>query len=121
MYQNLDLNRPVYTLTIGEFIELNKQILSEMLANNWQPIVEVEKSDEILIISQVAELLNLSVPTIYDLVHHRKIPYFKMAGQKRLYFKRSVIFDWLDSGRRKTYREIEKEAEAYLSRKGKSK
>lgn len=85
-----------------------------MLSNNQQPIIEADKKNEIIIISQVAELLNLSVPTIYGLVHRMEIPYFKMAGQKRLYFKRSVLLTWIDEDRRKTKKEIEKEAESYI-------
>lgn len=119
MCPNLDPDKPLYTLTIGEFIELNKQILSEVLANNQQPIIGVEKEDEILIISQTAELLKLSVPTVYGLVHRREIPYFKMSGHKRLYFKRSVLLEWLDNGRRKTKKEIEQDAETFLSRRRK--
>ena len=42
--------------------------------------------------------------TLYKLAHWRKIPHAKVGG--RLYFRRSELEAWLDSGRRATAEEI---------------
>jgi excisionase family DNA binding protein len=65
-------------------------------------------------IQEVAEFLNLSVPTIYGYVHKQAFPHYK-AG-KRLNFKKSELIEWILSSRRKSLTEIETEAESYITR-----
>lgn len=48
---------------------------------------------ELLNIRQVAELLHLSVPTIYGYTANATIPHLKKG--KRLYFNRSKVMEWL--------------------------
>ena len=119
MYQNFDTEKPLYTLTIGEYIELNKHILSEFLSKIPQSKHEIanEEPEDILNISQAAKLLFLSVPTIYGLVSKMEIPFFKIPWHKRLYFKRSVLLAWIEESRRKTKKEIENDADLYIIRK----
>ena len=64
--------------------------------------------DELLTISKAAELLHVSVPTIYGYVHQRTIPHMKRRG--KLYFSRSEIMEWLQSSRKSTIEEIEQKA-----------
>lgn len=52
--------------------------------------------------------------TVYGWIHTNQIPNSKKG--KRLFFKKSEIDEWLQSGRRKTVVEIEKEAEDYLNK-----
>ncbi len=52
---------------------------------------------EILPLEEAAKLLDLKPATIYGLVHARKIPFLKRA--KKLYFRRSALIKWLESGR----------------------
>lgn len=75
---------------------------------------EKTAQDELLTIQQTAELLNLSVPTIYGLVHRRSIPVMKKT--KRLYFSKQSIMDWIKSGRRKSIFEITAEAESLMNK-----
>jgi len=51
--------------------------------------------------------------TVYGWIHATKIPHSKKG--KRLFFKKSEIDEWLQSGRRKTDIEIEREADDYLN------
>ena len=44
------------------------------------------QTDQLLTIQQAAELLSLSVPTLYGYVHRAEIPAFKRPGTKRLFF-----------------------------------
>lgn len=107
-----DTNLPLYSLTIAEFIELNKKIFAELSCN--QPPPAIESPEEILDIKQTAKLINLSVPSIYTLTSERNIPFMKLS--KKLYFKKSELIQWLESGRRKTKKEIKNEAAQYVNK-----
>jgi len=58
-------------------------------------------------VEQVADYLNLAIPTIYGLVHRRLIPHEKRG--KRLYFVSKEINEWLKGGRRRTIEELDSE------------
>jgi excisionase family DNA binding protein len=73
---------------------------------------QLHTKNQLLNISQVAEYLSLSVPTIYGLVSKSQIPSMKRG--KRLYFSLDEITEWVKSGRRKTKREIDTEVDNYL-------
>ena len=75
----------------------------------------VEPPDQFLTIQQAAEMLCLTVPTIYGLVHDAKIPVSKKT--KRLYFSKQELTEWIKTGRKKTVAEISLEADNYLSKK----
>jgi hypothetical protein len=76
--------------------------------------------DELLNIQQAAEVLHLSVPTVYGLVQHASVPVCKRGN--RLYFSKHELTSWILSGRKKTVSEIESEANQYIStRKAKHK
>jgi len=74
--------------------------------------------DDLLTVPQVAELLFLSIPTIYGLLHRKELPAMKRA--KRVYFRRSEILKYLEEGRKKTMTEIEAEANSFTSNKKRS-
>jgi excisionase family DNA binding protein len=65
-------------------------------------------------IQEVAKLTGLSVPTLYGYCQRGEIPYNKKGN--RNYFFRNEIIDWLKQGRKKTIKEIEEEADNYLSK-----
>ena len=111
---DFDQSKPLYALTIGEFIELNKLIFLEIISNNQLTKQVVEKEEEVLNITQASKLVKLAVPTLYSLVSRGQIPYFKISGLKRIYFKRSTLLSWIDEGRRKTNKEMEDDALSYL-------
>lgn len=71
--------------------------------------------DELLTIQQAAELLSLSVPTLYGYVHRQEIPNHK--NKKRLYFMRAELMEWVKNGRRKTVEEINASAEILLKKR----
>ena len=62
------------------------------------------KPDELLDIQQVANLINESVSSVYVRTSKRTIPFYKRG--KRLIFKRSDIMEWIESGKKKTLKEI---------------
>jgi excisionase family DNA binding protein len=73
--------------------------------------------DQLLTIQPAAELLHLSVPTMYTLVSKGEIPVSKKG--KRLYFSKQELTSWIKSGRKKTSAEIAAEANHYIKSKAK--
>jgi len=74
-----------------------------------QKEVSAGSGSELLTISEAAELLKLSVSTIYSKVSRNEIPAFKVG--KRLYFSKEEIILWIKSGKIKTLAEIRKEVD----------
>ncbi|MBK9504754.1 MAG: helix-turn-helix domain-containing protein [Bacteroidetes bacterium] len=72
------------------------------------------EAEQLFTIKQAAEFLNLSVPTIYSYVQRAGIPVSKR--QKRLYFSKKELLDWVKEGRKKTLSEIEEEANSRIKR-----
>jgi len=60
-----------------------------------------KEDDLLLTIQQAAEILCLSVPTIYGLVSRSEIPCMKKG--KRLYFSKEEITNWIKTGRKKNH------------------
>jgi len=93
--------------------------LHEKLMNIEQILLNQENGqtheDQILTIQKAAELINLSVPTIYGLVQRRAIPVSKQG--KRLYFSRDELIAWIKQGRKKTAQEISEEADAFIAKR----
>lgn len=81
-----------------------------LLEGNAKPFQETE---ELLTISQAAELLNLSVSTLYGKVSRAEIPVNKKG--KRLYFYRSELHEWIREGRKRTRSMIREAVAARLS------
>jgi len=96
--------------------ELETLILNQVrkaLAEVSQVKVDPQK-DELLTIDKCADMLSVSVPTIYGYVHKRQIPVMKRRG--RLYFSRREILEWVKSSRRMTEDEIKKSTVESLDR-----
>lgn len=83
----------------------------ERLLNNHASPPQPE-SDKLLTIREAAEVLHLSVPTLYGYVSRNEIPFSKKS--KRLYFSKQELFVWIKGGRKKTIAEINSEANTYL-------
>ncbi len=79
---------------------------------NSQKAPVFDPGSDILNITEAATLLNLTVPSVYGLVHKRVIPFSKRG--KRLYFSKSELLDWIKQGRRKTIDEAGSNPEQHL-------
>lgn len=66
---------------------------------------------------EAADFLQLSTQTVYKLVRQKDVPCIKVPGQKRLYFLKADLIEYLKTGRKKTGREIAAEADRYLANK----
>ena len=76
---------------------------------------EADTQDELLTVQDAANLLSLSVPTIYGLIHKGELPVMKRS--KRCYFSKVELINYLKDGRKKTLAETAKEADNYLLNK----
>lgn len=50
--------------------------------------------DEVLTIEHVVRIIKRSKSTVYNLVHQKKIPFYR-TNKKSLYFKKKEIEEWL--------------------------
>ena len=71
-------------------------------------------SSDIVSIKEAADYINLTIPTIYGLVHRSEIPVSKKG--KRLYFSKKELTEWIKTGRRKTNDEILEEKEIHFNK-----
>ena len=86
------------------------------LKKRQQPF-STQKTEQLLNVQEAAQFLNLTVPTIYSKVSKRELPVMKRS--KRLYFSSTELMGYLKQGRKKSYAEIEAEANTYLSNNNK--
>lgn len=61
-------------------------------------------------IEEACQIIGKAKPTIYALVRKRLLPCYKNG--KKLYFFEDELLEWISTGKKKTIREIELEAEA---------
>jgi excisionase family DNA binding protein len=104
-------------MTFEKLPEAVKQLLDKLenierllLSKSNAPQPE---ADKLLTIKQAAEILHLSVPTVYGLVQRTEVPVCKRGN--RLYFSHQELTAWIMSGRKKTNSEIEAAADTYVS------
>lgn len=105
---------PIFLTNLNqdEFKNLLKEAVREVMNENYQePEPDIPR---ILDVKQTAELLRISVPTLYGKTFRRLVPHFKRG--KRLYFILSDLETWIRQGKVKTMDEIEEEANFYLMR-----
>lgn len=102
-------------LSIPEIRQLFRQELETYFANQKQGNTTQLEPEQLLTVQQAAELLNLSVPTLYGYTQRAEIPVCKRG--KRLYFSKQSLFEWIKQGRKKTFAETASEAEQYLKTK----
>jgi excisionase family DNA binding protein len=87
---------------IAERLERIEECLA-IIKRNESPQSDLEEEPPITI-TEAAEFLRLSKPTIYGLTHRRKIPSYRQG--KQLYFFKSELLVWLRSNRRSTIEEM---------------
>ncbi len=97
-------------------ILLEKVNRLENLLNQKQEQPTPETTEDFLSIQEAAKLLHLTVPTMYSKHSRGELPGVSKRG-KRLYFSKKILLEWLEAGRQKTNKELEAEADEFLSNK----
>jgi hypothetical protein len=83
-----DPKKPLYALTVGEFVELNELIYKENLSQ--QPILKMTEDQTINSIKSLAEFIHCSIPTAQKFKN--KFPeIFHQYGRKFLVNKSDVL------------------------------
>jgi predicted DNA-binding transcriptional regulator AlpA len=88
--------------------------MKALLLQKAEPQTEIETPIQL---DEVVPITGLTKPTLYGYCQRNEIPYHKKGN--RLYFFKSEIIDWIKTGKQKTLKEIEADADAYLSNKNK--
>ena len=74
-----------------------------------------EKKEKFLNVQEAMELLSLKKSTIYSKVCKNQLPYYKKG--KHLYFLHSELITYIKSGKIKSEREIQKDAEEFIKQR----
>lgn len=64
--------------------------------------------------AEMCKFLGIAKSTGYQRIGRGEIPHFKKG--RRLYFRKSELIEYIESGRRKTRRELEEAAKDYLAK-----
>lgn len=68
----------------------------EEVRQKWAEILQPLK--EFMTVEEIAQYLGLSKSAIYKITSKREIPHYNPGG-KKLYFKRTEVNQWIESGR----------------------
>jgi len=98
-------------LSVQEVRQMFREEVRTVL-KEYQPSKKEDDTYDLMTIEETAEFIHMAVPSVYGLVHRKQIPYIK-RGQ-RLIFEKKQIFEWLISGRQKTRKEIQADADQYI-------
>lgn len=105
----------LYVLTEdGEFKKVDGIKIDYVPSNSSNQNVFKTNIKKFVDVNELSNLINRSKPSIYSLVHKRKIPHIKRG--KRLYFQWSKIEKWLNDGEVPTHDELTQKANDYLSK-----
>ncbi len=95
--------------------QLNQKLENiESLLLKQQSSTPVGNHEKILNVKQVAEMLGLTVPTIYSKVNKGELPYMKLS--KKLYFSTLEIMEYLKRGTQNSILNTE-DASQFLTKK----
>ena len=107
--------KPLYALTVGEYIKLNKEIVMDALAaitERGSQATPAKAEDDLIFIDQAAELTGYKKPTLYSKVCRFEIPV--LSRHKPLTFSKKALIEWVRKGKPSL---IDEEADNYLKRK----
>lgn len=113
-----ELNKPLYALTVEEYIELNNKIYEEHVAKllaATQLKEPIKKESEIIFINELVTLTGYTKSTIYTKISKNEIPV--LSRRTPLTFSRKEILKWIKEGKPSA---VEMEAEEYLKKRNKN-
>lgn len=110
-----DLSKPLYSLTVGEYIDLSKEAFAQeamrLLANADQNSSRSKSNNDIIFIDEVKVLTGYKDSTIYSKVCRFEMPV--ISRRTPLTFSRNDIINWLKEGKPSV---IDQEAKNYLKK-----
>ncbi len=97
---NEELIKPLSTLTVGEYLKINKQAfvdyIDQFLA---EENTQKSKKDDLIFTEEVLKLTGYKKATLYSKVSRFEIPV--VSRRTPLTFSRKQIQEWIRNGRRK--------------------
>lgn len=110
-----DLSKPLYSLTVGEYIDLSKEVFAseakKLIIDYNKNSSSSKTNTDIIFIDEVRRLTGYKNSTIYSKVCRYEMPV--ISKRRPLTFSREAIIDWLKDGKPNL---IDQEANDYLSK-----
>ncbi len=110
-----DLLKPLYSLTVGEYIELNKKVFENVAKKIIDSYRENSNKNNFnndnIFMDEVMNLTGLKDSTIYSKVCRFEMPV--ISRRRPLTFSRKDILNWLKEGKPSV---IDQEANDYLNK-----
>lgn len=88
-----------------------RKIIREEVENALRTNNPLPKEEDIIGIEDAMRITRLKRQTIYCLITAKEIPYIKVPGRKKLLFSKQRLLDWINTGRKRTAKEIIKESQ----------
>ncbi|WP_434036806.1 helix-turn-helix domain-containing protein [Formosa sp. 4Alg 33] len=107
---------PSFTETQLDVIEIKRSNIKILnFLHQWEQVKNEE--EELKNIDEISLFTGYTKKTIYGYCQKKQIPHYKKNG--RLFFFKSEIIDWIQSGKQKTIAEIEVENDDFFAGKNK--
>ena len=87
----IDLQRPLYSLTVGEFVELLKNTVSETKLPTTNGEAEKNGEEEYLTVKELTEMLGCTDVTIYNHMKKGRLPRPLKLGRKSVWDKAELL------------------------------
>jgi len=95
-----------------EFVDIIEQTVKRVMGSTKPQVIDSRERP--IGVSKAAQLLLLSVPSIYRKSKNLEIPHFKKGN--RLYFYESELEAWLKDGQKLTQDQLDVLSDIYLKR-----
>lgn len=92
-----DYTKPLYSLTVGEFVELTKIIMSSALKEQQEQKPEIKlDQEEHFTIQECAKFLHCSVVSIHN-YKKQGMPYYRIG--RKVLFKKSEVLEFMGASK----------------------
>lgn len=112
------MEKVVNTFTLEQLPQIVADLKNEIQEMKALILLKAEKQtkpDKPLNIKDVAKFTGLTVSTLYGYCQRSEMPYSKKGN--RLFFFEAELIEWIKSGKQKTLKELEADAQGYLSKR----
>ena len=105
--------RPLFTLTVEEFVELNQSMKTETYNSSMNSKSNENDKPDIIYVDEALALTGYTKKTIYTKVSRSEIPV--VSSGRPLTFSRKELNEWMKKGRPTV---AENEADKFMNEKG---
>jgi len=117
MNTNFNLNAPLYSLTVREYIALNRSLIEELLQTSTIPLTENKpvSTNPYVSIKDASLEYGIPVNTLYAFNAQKRIPVYQFGKKK--FYKRMEIELFIESSRKSSLAELKKNLPVKRTRK----